>query len=250
MALQLQALTVDALDPAALARFWCGLLGGDVRAEGDGFVLSPREYPGFEIFFTPTTEPKTVPNQMHPDLTSSSPGQQRETVERALALGATHLDVGQRPEEGHVVLADPEGNEFCVIPAGNRFLEGCGFLGALAGDGSQTTGYFWSQALGWPLVWDQDEETAIQAPTGGPKLTWGGPPLAVKAGKERWHFDLRPDDGSSREDEVHRLLGLGASRADIGQGSVEWDVLADPDGHEFCVLEPVDGAQIPPGKPS
>ena len=61
-----------------------------------------------------------------------------------------------------MVLADPEGNEFCVIEPGNNFLADCGFIGALAGDGSQEVGYFWSEALGWPLVWDQDQETAIR----------------------------------------------------------------------------------------
>ena len=111
---------------------------------------------------------------------------------RALGLGARHIDVGQRPEEGHVVLADPEGNEFCVIEPGNSFLAGCGFLGALSCDGSQEVGYFWSEALGWPLVWDQDQETAIQSPRGGPKIAWGGPPVTPKVGRNRLHFDLAP----------------------------------------------------------
>ena len=80
------------------------------------------------------------------------------------------------------MLADPEGNEFCVIEPGNSFLADCGFIGALACDGSQEVGYFWSEALGWPLVWDQDQETAIRSPHGGPKITWGGPPLMPKTG--------------------------------------------------------------------
>ena len=103
---------------------------------------------------------------------------------RALELGGRHLDIGQRPEEGHVVLADPEGNEFCVIEPGNNFLADCGFIGALSSDGSQEVGYFWSKALGWPLVWDQDQETAIRSPHGGPKITWGGPPVAPEAREE------------------------------------------------------------------
>ena len=77
-----------------------------------------------------------------------------------------------------MVLADPDGNEFCVIEAGNKFLAGTGFIGALACDGTQEVGYFWSKALRWPLVWDQDQETAIQSPNGGTKITWGGPPVA------------------------------------------------------------------------
>lgn len=137
-----------------------------------------------------------------------------------------------------MVLADPEGNEFCVIEPGNNFLADCGFIGALASDGSQEVGYFWSRALGWPLVWDQDEETAIRSPHGGPKVTWGGPPLAPKAGKYRLHFDLAPPSDGDQQAEVDRLVSLGATRIDIGQGEVDWVVMADPDGHEFCVLPP------------
>ncbi len=58
------------------------------------------------------------PNRVHLHLTSASHGDQHRTVATALRLGASHLDVGQLPEEEHVVLADPEGNEFCVIEAG------------------------------------------------------------------------------------------------------------------------------------
>jgi hypothetical protein len=148
-----------------------------------------------------------------------------------------HHDVGQLPEEEHVVLADPEGNEFCVIQPGNKFLADCGFIGALAGDGSQAVGYFWSQALNWPLVWDQDEETAIRSPHGGPKITWGGPPVAAKAGRSRVHFDLVPGDGAL-EAEVERLISLGATRLDPGSDDGRRVVLADPDGQEFCVLAP------------
>ena len=114
----------------------------------------------------------------------------------------------------------------------------CGFIGALASDGTQECGYFWSAALEWPLVWDQDQETAIRSPGGGPKVTWGGPPIAPKTGKYRLHFDLAPPADGDQQAEVDRLISLGASRIDIGQGDVSWVVLADPDGHEFCVLTP------------
>ena len=235
MPCRLDALVVDAADPAALAVFWAGVLGWDIA--GDGVSLLPTDDTGFGLRFVAAGEPKVVQNRMHPDLTSSSLEAQRATVERALALGGRHVDVGQRGDEGHVVLGDPEGNEFCVIEPGNRFLAGCGFLGALACDGSQAVGYFWSEALGWPLVWDQDEETAIRSPHGGPKITWGGPPVRQKAPKNRLHWDLAPD--GDQQAEVDRLLALGATRVDVGQGEVPWVVLADPDGNEFCVLESV-----------
>jgi predicted enzyme related to lactoylglutathione lyase len=239
MTCHLVALCFDAHDPLHLARFWAGLLGWQIADDPqDGIALLPTDDTGFQIRFLPTPEPKTEQNQMHVDLTSTSLEDQQQTVARALELGARHIDVGQRPEEGHVVLADPEGNELCVIEPGNRFLAECGFVGAVACDGSQAAGYFWSAALGWPLVWDQDQETAIRSPHGGPKITWGGPPLKPKHGKYRLHFDLAPPVDGDQHAEVDRLIALGATRIDIGQGEVSWVVMADPDGHEFCVLTP------------
>ena len=90
---------------------------------------------------------------------------------------------------------------------------------------SQEAGYFWSAALGWPLVWDQDQETAIRSPRGGPKISWGGPPLMPKTGKNRLHFDLAPPVDGDQQAEVDRLICLGASRIDIGHGEVSWVVI-------------------------
>ena len=240
MTSHLHALCFDANDPLRLARFWAGFLGWEMSDDfSEGIVLLPSDDTGFRMRFLPTQERKTGQNQMHFDLTSTSLDDQQQAVARALELGARHIDIGQRPEEGHVVLADPEGNEFCVIPPGNAFLAECGFIGALACDGSQEVGYFWSQALGWPLVWDQDQETAIQSPRGGTKIAWGGPPVRPKTGKNRLHFDLAPPAGGDLQAEVDRLVSLGATRIDVGQGEVDRVVMADPDGNEFCVLTPV-----------
>jgi catechol 2,3-dioxygenase-like lactoylglutathione lyase family enzyme len=239
MTAQLIALCFDANDPPALARFWSGVLGREMADHPEDGVTLPRgDDPGFNIRFVYSPEPKSGENHMHFDLTSTSLDDQQQTVARSLRLGARHIDVGQRPEEGHVVLADPEGNEFCVIEPGNSFLADCGFIGALSCDGSQQVGYFWSEALGWPLVWDQDQETAIRSPLGGPKITWGGPPLMPKTGKHRLHFDVAPPADGDHKAEVDRLVSLGATRIDPGQGEVARVVMADPDGHEFCVLTP------------
>lgn len=236
MTTHLHALCFDAHDPQRLAGFWAGMLGRDqVDDEQHGFsTLVPGDDTEFQLIFLPSEEEKRGPNQMHFDLTSTSLEDQQETVAKALGLGARHIDVGQRPEEGHVVLADPEDNEFCVVGPGNQFLAGCGFIGALSSDGTQAVGYFWSEALGWPLVWDQDQETAIQSPVGGTKIAWGGPPVAPKLGKNRLHLDVAADGDQAAE--VERLISLGATRVDIGQGDVSWVVMADPDGNEFCVL--------------
>jgi hypothetical protein len=87
------------------------------------------------------------------------------------------------------------------------------------------------EALGWPLVWDHDQETAIQSPQGGTKVAWGGPPLAPKDVRNRQHFDLTAD--GNQHAQVDRLTVLGATRLDVGEdGAV---LLADPDGNEFSL---------------
>ncbi|MFD7029256.1 VOC family protein [Streptomyces sp. NPDC059917] len=232
MTSQLFAVSFDAGQPLRVARFWAGVLGWEMSDDArDGVALVPSDDTGFRLRFVASQEPKIEQNRMHFDLTSASAQAQQGTVDAALGHGGRHIDVGQLPEEGHVVLADPEGNEFCVLEPGNSFL------GALACDGSQEVGYFWSKALGWPLVWDQDEETAIRSPHGGPKITWGGPPVAPKAGRIRVRFELAVPAGEDLPGEVARLLGLGATRIDpapTGDGDAPVR-LADPDGNEFSV---------------
>ena len=94
-------------------------------------------------------------------------------------------------------------------------------------------GRWWAQALGWVVVNDDPDEFEIRpTPERLPGLLFGreGEPKVVK---DRLHLDFRPDD---RDAEVARLLALGATHVDIGQGEQSWVVLADPEGNEFCVL--------------
>jgi catechol 2,3-dioxygenase-like lactoylglutathione lyase family enzyme len=212
-----------------VARFWAELLGREVVDEGHGVLLPGDERQAGLRFLSASTR-KVGLNRLHLHLTSATPEGQQATVEKALSLGGSHLDVGQLPEEGHVVLSDPGDNEFCVIEAGNAYLAGCGPLGEVACDGSRAVGVFWHEVLGWPLVWDRDQETAIQSPAGGTKLAWGGPPLAPKRGRNRQRFDLAAAD---LDTEIARLTSRGATRiADVDNG-VE---LADPDGNEFTIV--------------
>ena len=234
MPLRLLAVTLDAPEPARVTQFWAALLGREVFEDTAGALL-PGHETQLGLQFIPSLAEKVGPNRMHLHVTSATPDDQQQTVAAALELGARHLDVGQRPEEGHVVLADPGGNEFCVIPPSSSFLAGCGFLGELACDGTREVGLFWSQALGWPLVWDQDQETAIQSPQGGTKVAWGGPPLAPRVATTGQRLHLVPTDGDPGS-EIERLVSLGATRLGVGEDGVV--TLADPDGDEFCVLDP------------
>lgn len=94
-------------------------------------------------------------------------------------------------------------------------------------------GLWWRDALGWVVVNDDPGAFEIR-PTADrlPGLLFVAA-TEPKTKKNRLHFDFRPDD---RDAEVERLLALGATRLDIGQGEQSWIVLGDPEGNEFCVL--------------
>ncbi|GAA0659054.1 VOC family protein [Kitasatospora atroaurantiaca] len=112
MGLEWEQVVVDAADPAALGRWWAGALGWAVVNDADDeFEIrpAPDRLPG--IVFVPVPEAKKLKNRLHLDF---RPDSQAAEVERLLALGARRADVGQG-RQTWVVLADPEGNEFCVL---------------------------------------------------------------------------------------------------------------------------------------
>ena len=228
MSVRLVAVSFDVHDPTGVAAFWSGVLRRSAVGDGGGALL-PGDATTVGLRFVSAATASAGPDRLHLHLTSSTLEDRQHTVDAAVALGAVHIDVGQRPDEGHIVLADPGGNAFCVIEPGNSFLAGCGFLGEVACDGTREVGLFWRDALGWPLVWDQGGETAVQSPQGGTKVSWGGPPVAPKTGRNRQRLDLAATDVDS---EAARLVTLGATELGRRDGSIE---LADPDGNEFSL---------------
>ena len=117
MASKWWSVVVDCQDVAAQARWWAEALGYSVVFEGDGEVAiaggtaDEPQWPG--LVFVPVPEGKAVKNRLHIDL---NPDDQAAEVARFEALGARRVDVGQK-DVGWVVLADPEGNEFCILSA-------------------------------------------------------------------------------------------------------------------------------------
>ncbi len=108
-------IVVDAHDLPALARFWAQALRWRVLSERQReVVIGPEESAPVGICFMPTAERKAVKNRLHLDLTTAAEDRDAE-IDRLLALGAKHVDVGQAGDESWTVLADPEGNEFCVV---------------------------------------------------------------------------------------------------------------------------------------
>ena len=98
-----------------LARFWTQALGWKILSEHEQeIVIGTDENAPVGICFMPVTDPKTVKNRVHLDLTTTASDRLRE-IDRLLALGARRVDIGQTGAESWTVLADPEGNEFCVV---------------------------------------------------------------------------------------------------------------------------------------
>jgi predicted enzyme related to lactoylglutathione lyase len=242
MSTRLVNLVIDAARPEVLADFWATLLGWraasgdpgevDVRApETDGCDL--------DLVFVPVPEEKVVKNRIHLDLASKTPSQQAELVERALELGGRHVDVGQGAVPW-VVLADPEGNEFCVLEPREQYAD-TGAVASILVDSRSPARLadFWAGVTGWPVRSRQGEViVGLRAPSGrGPWLEF----LRnedVKRVKNRVHLDVAPAAGDGHAAAVSEILVAGASPADPEGTPLPWRVLTDPEGNEFCVLTP------------
>lgn len=115
MPVSLHHIVVDAHDLRGLAGFWARTLGWKVLSEREReVVIGPDVTAPVGMCFMPVTDAKTVKNRLHLDLTTSAEDRDDE-IERLLELGARRVDIGQTGAESWTVLADPEGNEFCVV---------------------------------------------------------------------------------------------------------------------------------------
>ncbi|MDI6104744.1 VOC family protein [Actinoplanes sp. NEAU-A12] len=242
MALRPVQVNIKALDHAAVGRFWAEALGWSVFSRqttyagpGPDFVWPDPVAVGIDVVAVP--DPKTTTNnRVHLDLATTSAAHQAELVDRLTGLGATPADVGQG-DVAWTVLADPEGNEFCVLEPREIYRD-TGPIAAVVVDCAdpRAMARFWGEATGWTPHQVTDELAALRSAQGtGPYLEF----LRTPGGKtvpDRVHLDLLPGPGDDKAAEVARLRALGATDLDLGQGDVGWTVLADPEGHEFCVL--------------
>ncbi len=229
---------MDANDMPLVANFWANALAWSVVEDPSAIEVVPPDYrDGPPLIILPVPETKIGKNRLHLDLVSESVEHQAAMVDRFIALGAKRIDIGQS-DVRHVVLADPEGNEFCVVPPDYSSAD-TGLVGAVAYDAATPVlGRFWSEAMGWPIAYERGDYIGIRAADEvGPFITFG-PPVAPKPAKNRVHLDVAPPKDGDQDAEVERLLSLGATHVNIGQGDVDWVVMADPDGNEFCVLTP------------
>jgi predicted enzyme related to lactoylglutathione lyase len=115
MTVSLHHIVIDTHDLPRLARFWAEALHWQILSEREReVVVGPRLDAPVGLCFMPVTDEKTTKNRLHLDL-NPGPDDRQAELERLIALGAREVDIGQTGNESWTVLADPEGNEFCVV---------------------------------------------------------------------------------------------------------------------------------------
>jgi hypothetical protein len=249
MATRLVQIHLKARDDSALGRFWAEALHWGVSSEApsvtnlepEGFVYPDPAAVCIDIVADP--QPKTAKNRAHIDLATTSAAHQADLVARLRELGATPAVIGQG-DVPWTILADPEGNEFCVLEPRPIYLD-TGPIAAVVVDSADPPAMarFWDEAMDWSLHEVTGDRAVLRSAKGvGPYLEFVRTPglktVWNRAARPRIHLDLRPYPGDDQEAEVSRLRALGVTDIDFGQGDVPWTCLADPEGNEFCVLTP------------
>ena len=234
----LENLALDARDAGSLGRFWEALLGGSTLTdEPDLFEtrLTVPEGPVLDLCFQNVPEPVVPGPRLHLDLSGGA--RQDEVVQRALDLGARHLDIGQG-EVPWVVLADPEGNPFCVMEERPEYATS-GPIAAVPVDSADPArdAAFWAELSGWEPV-TSDMPAALRHRSGrGLLLELCPEPRPKHAGtKNRLHLDIRLEAGDEPDAVVARVVELGGRELDPGWGELPWRVVTDPSGNELCLL--------------
>ncbi|WP_067841116.1 VOC family protein [Nocardia lijiangensis] len=240
MSTRLACVVFAAQRPRIVAKFWAQLLGWAVTVDrADQVDVAAPDPDGLDIALTflPTHTAKSGKNRLHLDLASRSLDHQRVQVDRALVLGARRVDIGQGGVPW-VVLADPEGNEFCVLEPREQYVD-TGAVAAIVVDTQQPArlAEFWSTASGWPITHSDAQVTGLRSATGlGSWLEFVRTPEA-KRGRNRLHLDLAAFPTDDPAHEVARLRAAGAVPVDAGAiGGMPGTVLADPEANEFCLL--------------
>jgi predicted enzyme related to lactoylglutathione lyase len=241
MVLRFVQVNVKARDDAAVGRFWGQALGWEVSSQEPGatsVVPVGSDWPvpgGISVDVIAVPDPETVRYRAHLELGTTSASHHAELVARLKELGATPADGGR----GDVALADPEGNVFCVLEPQERYRD-TGPIAAVVVDCADPRAMagFWDETIDWTSHEVTDDHALLRSATGaGPYLEFLRTPH-LKNLEHRVHLDLLPYPLEDKAAEVARVRALGATPVDIGQGDVPWEVLADPEANQFCILGP------------
>ena len=233
----LENVVVDAVDPGLLGRFWESALGCErLTDSADGFEtrLAVDGGPVLDLCFQPVAGPPSASPRLHLDLRGGV--DRASVVERLLGLGARHVDIGQGAAPW-IVLADPEGNPFCVMEDRAAYVD-TGPVAALPLDSADPDrdAELWAWLTGWVDVPGVMPRSLRHPSLRGPLLELcreSGPKTATK---NRWHLDVRLEPGDDADDVASGIVGRGGRELHPGWGELPWRVYADPSGNEFCVL--------------
>jgi predicted enzyme related to lactoylglutathione lyase len=233
----LENVVFDATDPQIVGRFWQAALGTEqLTDEPAGFEtrLAVPDGPVLDLCFQRVPEPPAGPQRLHLDVRGGEA--QQRVVERLRSLGATPADVGQG-DVPWVVLADPEGNAFCVMEERAAYADPCP-LAALplqVADPARDCD-FWSWLSGWVPVGGSGVPS-LRHPSGrGPLLELCPEARPKGPAKNRIHLDIRLEAADEADTVAQGIADRGGRELDFGWGDLPWRHFADPSGNEFCVL--------------
>jgi len=222
-------LCIDAVDAHRLGDFWAGALGlaCEQRTDGNAALTGPTS--AHTVWINQVPEPKTVRHRVHLDVHVAS-------IDRLVALGATVID---DQSFRWTVMTDPDGGEFCAFvreqTADYRLYEivvGCTDHGALS--------MWWSDVIGGRRVLDDRGFSYLEQVPGVPFDAISFVPVPeARQTKNRVHLDLVAAEAGTRDE----LIDVGATLVRARDDEISWDVLADPEGNEFCVF-PADWSPV------
>jgi hypothetical protein len=213
-------LCIDANDAKTLATFWAELLDLKMQTQtsGDAYLSGPTS--GHRVWLNTVSEPKTVKHRMHLDVNAASVAD----VER---LGAKVLDADTHR---WTVMADPEGGEFCVFVREGEITQRLLEIVVDTDHDPHVIAAWWAEVLGARLVDEEERYSWIGDIPGAPFESMDFVPVPEpKTVKNRIHLDVMTDD-------VELLVAAGATVLRRPDDDIEWTVLADPDGNEFCAF--------------
>ncbi len=233
----LENLVFDAVDPQRMGRFWESVVGGEqLTDEQAGYEtrLAIEGGPVLDLCFQRVPDSPTEPLRLHLDLFGG--GRQADEVERILGLGARHLDIGQHGVPW-VVLADPEGNPFCVMEDRAVYAD-TGPIAALPLDSADPDRdvELWSWLTGWTDAVGLASRTLRHPSLRGPLLEFCSEPEPKGAAKNRLHLDVRLEIGDDPDGVEASILERGGARLHTDWGDLPWRSYLDPSRNEFCLL--------------
>jgi hypothetical protein len=233
----LENLVFDAVQPQRLGHFWEAVVAGvRLTEEPDAFEtrLTIEGGPVLDLCFQRVPELPSEPPRLHLDLLGG--GRQGEEVDRLLRLGARHLDIGQR-DVPWVVLADPEGNPFCVMEDRAAY-KNTGPIAAVPLDSAdpEHDGEFWSWLTGWTDAPGVAPRTLRHPSLLGPLLELCPEPAPKGETKNRLHLDIRLETDDDPDGVAAGIAERGGRELHRDWGELPWRVYADPSGNELCVL--------------